>query len=275
MELIEIDESTEDTFYRCLHDEVPADPRVIKMWRAWRTAFKPKGHRAKVLKDDQGQVVGLTNYIPVAHSPYEGSNLMAILCMWIHGYEHLVGNQEARGYGRFMLEQIEVDARESGHDGLVVWAKDYEAWNPVRFYEHMGFVRADQNGLDVLAWKAFNEQAEAPRFLSQSPLSAAEDSKDGRVQVTSFNNGWCGGGCSLCVMARDAASDLEDKVVLTEVVAWEKRDMRARGESIDMLYVDGQAFRPDDPPASEAEFKQALLDRYRHRQRAPAQDARD
>lgn len=263
MELVEIDESTEDTYYRCLHDEIPADSRVISMRRSWRAAFQPKGHRAKVLKDDQDQVVGLTNYIPIEHSPYEGRNLMAILCMWIHGYEHLVGNQQARGYGRFMLERIEADARVSGCDGLAVWAKDYDAWNPVSFYEHMGFVRVAQDGLDVLAWKPFNTCAEAPAFLEKKTLIASECADDGRVQATSFSNGWCGGGCQLCVMTRDAAADLPEEVILEEVLAWEKEDMRARGESVDIVYVDGVAFRPDGPPATPKEFTEALRDSYR------------
>ncbi len=265
MELLEIDETTEGTYYRCLHDEIPADPRVIEMRKAWRARFQPKGHRAKVLKDDAGQVVGLTNYIPVEHSPYEGKNLMAILCMWIHGYEHLVGNQQAKGYGRFMLSEIEADARESGMDGLVVWAKDYDAWNPVSFYEHMGFERADQNGLDVLAWKAFSERAERPAFLKRNTLIATEARADDRVSVTFFSNGWCGGGCQLCMMVRDVTEELSDEAALTEVLAWDKDDMRARGESIDMLYVDGEAFRPDGPPASAEELKETLRARARTR----------
>jgi GNAT superfamily N-acetyltransferase len=263
MELLEIDETTEDTYYRCLHDEIPADPRVIAMRKAWRVRFQPRGHRAKVLKNDAGQVVGLTNYIPVEHSPYEGRNLMSILCMWIHGYDHLVGNQQAKGYGRFMLGEIEADARESGLDGLVVWAKDYDAWNPVSFYEHMGFERADQNGLDVLAWKPFNARAERPAFLKRSTLIATERPTDDKVAVTLFSNGWCGGGCQLCMMARDVAHGLPEEVVFTEVLAWEKEDMRERGESIDMLYVEGEAFRPDGPPASPAELKAHLLSRFR------------
>lgn len=265
MELLEIDESTEDTFYRCLHDEVPADPRVIEMRKAWRARFQPRGHRAKVLKDDAGRVVGLTNYIPVEHSPYEGRNLMAILCMWIHGYDHLVGNQQAKGYGRFMLSEIEADARRSGMDGLVVWAKDYDAWNPVGFYEHMGFERADQDGLDVLAWKAFNPSAERPAFLPPNTLIATDANADERVSLTLFSNGWCGGGCQLCVMARDVSAGLEDQVALTEVLAWDKEDMRARGESIDVLYIDGEAFRPDGPPATAAELEATLRERARSR----------
>ncbi len=264
MKLLEIDERTEDTFFRCLHDEVPADPRVMAMRRAWRAEYQPKGHRGKVLIDDAGRVVGLTNYIPVEHSPYEGENLMAILCMWIHGYEHLVGNQQSKGYGRFMLGEIEADARRSGCDGLAVWAKDYAAWNPVSFYEHMGFVRVEQNGMDVLAWKPFNDRAREPRFL---PKHAAADppDDDGRVQLRSVSNGWCGGGCQQCMMARDATAGIEDKVRLVEIYAHEKGDMRRRGESIDMLYVDGKPFRPDGPPASAEELRQTLIQRFERR----------
>lgn len=266
MELVEIDETTEDTFFRCLHDEIPADPRVLAMRRDWRSRYQPLGHRAKVLKDDRGAVVGLTNYIPVEHSPYEGENLMAILCMWIHGYDHLVGNQQAKGYGRFMLGGIEADARASGCDGVTVWGKDYTAWNPVSFYEHMGYERADQDGLDVLVWKPFNERARPPRFLTRNTAIHAargESGEDpGRVQVVSFRNGWCGGGCSLCVMVRDATDGLEDKVALTEIYAHEKGDMRARGESLDTLYVDGVPFNPDGPPLTQAALRQALLERH-------------
>ncbi len=259
MRLSEIDETTEDTFFRCLHDEIPADPRVMAMRKEWRAMYQPKGHRGKVLIDDLGQVVGLTNYIPIEHSPYEGENLMAILCMWIHGYEHLVGNQQSKGYGRFMLNEIEADAMNSGCNGVTVWAKDYDAWNPVAFYEHMGYQRVDQLDLDVLVWKPFNELAKPPSFirLERSPPIDTE----GKVQITSITNGWCGGGCQQCIMVRDAAAELEDQAVLHEVYAHEKSDMRSRGTSIDVVYIDEESFRPDGPPATPEDFKQAVLDR--------------
>jgi GNAT superfamily N-acetyltransferase len=262
MELREIDESTAETFFRCLHDERPADPRVLAMRRAWRAHYAPKGHRAKVLIDSEGQVVGLTNYIPVEHSPYEGRNLMAILCMWIHGYDHLVGNQQARGYGRFMLGEIEADARRSGCNGMVVWAKDYAAWNPVSFYEHMGYRRAEVRGLDVLAWKPFNAAAEPPAFLPEKRPPPPVGS--GPVEVVSVSNGWCGGGCEQCVMARDAVAGMKE-VAFTEVYAHEKQAMRERGESIDVIYVDGEPFRPDGPPASAADLREELLRRFQAR----------
>jgi hypothetical protein len=186
--------------------------------------------------------------------------------MWIHGYDHLVGNQQSKGYGRFMLREIEADARASGCDGLVVWAKDFDAWNPISFYEHMGFERVDQDNLDVLAWKPFTPTAERPSFLRRNTLIASERPDDGRVQVTVFSNGWCGGGCQLCVMTGDAVVGLENEVDFEEVSAWDKDDMRARGESVDMLYVEGTPFRPDGPPVSEEELRSMLSGRYRQKQ---------
>ncbi len=262
MQLVEINESTEDTFFRCLHDEIPADPRVMTMRKEWRAMYQPKGHRAKVLMDDEDRVVGLTNYIPIEYSPYEGENLMAILCMWIHGYEHLVGNQQAKGYGRFMLESIEKDARDSGCDGITVWGKDYDAWNPVSFYEHMGYERVDSSGLDVLVWKRFNERAKPPKLLKPKISEQPGQTDDGKVQVTNITNGWCGGGCHQCMMVKDAVADMSDKVTLTQIYAHEKTAMRNYGESLDVVYVDGESFRPDGPPATMKEFRQTLLDRY-------------
>jgi hypothetical protein len=34
-------------------------------------------------------------------------------------YEHHVGDQRSRGYGRFMLNHIEQDARSSGFKGVL------------------------------------------------------------------------------------------------------------------------------------------------------------
>ena len=265
MELLEIDETTEDTYYRCLHDEIPADPRVMAMRREWRAMYQPKGHRARVLKDDAGRVVGLTNYIPIEHSPYLGENLMAILCMWIHGYEHLVGNQQAKGFGRFMLAEIEKDARESGCDGICVWGKDYDAWNPISFYEHMGYQRVDQNNLDVLVWKAFNDQARAPALLKPTRIAVDRPADSDKVLITNVVNGWCGGGCTQCHSVKDAVKGLEDKVELVQIYAHEKAEMVRQGESIDVVYLDGESFRPDGPPYSTDEFREAVLAAHREK----------
>ncbi|MEM8767976.1 MAG: GNAT family N-acetyltransferase, partial [Pseudomonadota bacterium] len=176
------------------------------------------------------------------------------------GYAHGVGNQQARGYGRFMLEAIEADARQSGSRGLAVWAKDYDAWNPIAFYEHMGFERVVARGLDVLAWKPFDPGARPPALL---PARNVEAAPDGKVRLTSINTGWCGGGCQSCVMARDAAAALPEQVVLEEVSGVQAIGGASGGESLDAIYLDSESFRPDGPPYGLDDLLGAIRTRKR------------
>ena len=84
LRLIEINEETQGTFFRCLHDEIPEDPREIKLCRHWYNRHKEKGLRAKVLVRDDSEIVGLCQYIPIEHSPLIGEDLFVILCIWVH-----------------------------------------------------------------------------------------------------------------------------------------------------------------------------------------------
>ena len=250
MKLADINRETEDLFFRCLH-AVPPDPRVLEMRRAWREIYQPRGHRAKVLLDDHDEVVGLTNYIPVEHSPFRGRGLMAILCVWI--------SQPSRGYGRYVLSEIERDARASGCAGVVVAGNEF---NPASFYEHMGYLRVEQSGLKVLLWKPFRGSAQAPQLLERKAPLPRSYAIAGKVQVVGFTDGWCHDGCDRCVMVRDVVQAISTKADLTEVLSDGTTDVRTHGESHDAVYIDGVAFRPDGPPATAAEFEQACLARY-------------
>ena len=238
MKLVDIDARTEGTFFRCLHDEKPQDPRVTDLRRRWYNRFKAKGLRAKVLVREDDAVVGLCQYLPIEHSQFLGEGLLAILCIWVHGYAHLVGNQQGKGYGRFILERIEEDARASGVKGIAAWGMDFPHWNPVSFYEHMGYVRVEKDGPVVLVWKRFAEDARPPAILRQKRgLPKGGD----RPEVRAFNMGWGGVGCEWCVMARDAVKGLEDRVTYEEI---DTSDRTTRlGWGIDQgVYVDGEFF---------------------------------
>ena len=83
-----------------------------------------------------------------------------------------------------------------------------------------------------------------------------------KVRVTNITNGWCGGGCHQCMLVRDAVADIADKVELTQIYAHEKAEMRLHGESIDVVYVDGESYLPDGPPYTKEDLKNVLLKRY-------------
>lgn len=48
MELLDIDEKTRGTFFRCLHDEEPENPAAVALRRRWYDRHKDNGLRAKV-----------------------------------------------------------------------------------------------------------------------------------------------------------------------------------------------------------------------------------
>jgi len=49
MKLIDNDQDTEDTFFRCMHTEKPANEQTMVLRRRWYDEHKDKGLRAKVL----------------------------------------------------------------------------------------------------------------------------------------------------------------------------------------------------------------------------------
>ena len=257
MRLEDVSRETEGTFFRCLHDERADDPRVVEIRRRWFEQHKKLGLRAKVLFDDSGQVVGLCHYLPVEHSHYEGNGLMAILCMWVHGYDHHIGNQQGQGYGRLMLEAIEKDARESGFKGVTVWGKDFPYWNPVSFYEHMGYSRVDQIDNDVLVWKPFTDDATPPRMLRQMKKGTLYAD---RVSVVSLFTGWCNG-CGFNMMAREAVEGLEDIVEFTEVDTSVRSNLLEWGIS-DGILLDGESYRSDGPPFTAEELRADIMNLY-------------
>jgi N-acetylglutamate synthase-like GNAT family acetyltransferase len=260
--IVDVASETEATFFRCLHDEKPQDPRAAALRRKWHDLHKDKGLREKVLLLESGEVAGLCQYIPIEHSPFLGRELMAILCIWVHGYDHLVGNQQKKGFGRLILDAIEADARESGMKGVAAWGKDFPYWNPVSFYEHMGYVRADAEGQTILVWKRFSADAEAPKLmrLKRPPVPG-----DRKVDVTVFVSGWCCGGCEYALTARDAVQGLEDVAHYNEIDTSERETQLEYGAGLAGIYLDGEPFRPDGPPFTTEELTAEIRKLYQRK----------
>jgi GNAT superfamily N-acetyltransferase len=257
--VVDLTKEMEGTFFRCLHDEIPQDPRVTALRRRWHDKHKDKGLRQKVLLLDTGDVGGLCQYIPIEHSPFLGRDLMAILCIWVHGYDHLVGNQQKRGFGRLLLNTIEADARQAGMKGVAAWGKDFPYWNPVSFYEHMGYVRADTEGMTVLVFKPFLPDAEPPKLMRLKQPPTAGDRK---VDVTVFISGWCNGGCGYAVTVRDAVQAVEDIVDYREVDTSDRETQLKHGVGLDGIYLDGKPFRADGPPFTIEELTAEIRTLY-------------
>ena len=247
MKLIDVTQKTENIFFRCLHDEQPEDPQQISIRRQWYERNKNNGLRAKLLMLDNNRIGGLCQYIPIEYSHLVGEDLLAILCIWVHGYDHGVGIQQSKGYGRFMLNSIEEDARLSGAKGVAAWGMDWVInWMPVSFYEQMGYAQIDREDKVVVVWKPFSEDAKPPKLLR---LDNPPPKGTGKVNVTVAVNGWCG--CYKVFCAREAVAGLEDIVDYTEVDAPDRATILHLG-NVGGVYLDGEVFQPYQLCTSDA-----------------------
>ena len=238
MELVDIGAETERAFFTCLHPEEPEDPEPIAHAKKWYAGYKDKGYRAQVLKLDDGTVVAKCHHIPVEHSPFVGRDLLAILCLCVHPYEYHVGDQRRKGYGRFMLNHIEQYARSSGFRGVVAWAMDWH-WNPVSFYEHMGYARIDAQDKVVVVWKPFRDDAEPPRLLRLDNVRSPDSKK---VQVAVADNPWCNGNTKL-MTTREAIKGIEHLTEYTEAPP-PCRDRIIHLGHVGGVLLDGRHYRP-------------------------------
>ena len=56
--------------------------------------------RVKLALDDDGQVGGMIQYLPIEHSFAEGRHLHYVACTWVHGHKQGRGNFQKRGMGK-------------------------------------------------------------------------------------------------------------------------------------------------------------------------------
>jgi hypothetical protein len=72
-------------------------------------------------------------------------------------------------------------------------------------------------------------------------------------------NGWCTGACSQCVTAREAVEGLEEIVDYHEVDTSDPEVLRSWGIS-DGIYVEGEPYRPYEPPCTSDVLRQDLIE---------------
>ena len=256
MKLVNVTKETEKTFFCCLHEELPEYREHTEIRRRWYEKYRKKGFRAKLLFENK-KIIGLCQYIPIEFSHLIGKKLLAILCFYVHGYEHGVGNKQGKGFGRFMLNSIEADARESGFKGVAVWGIDWEInWMPVSFFEHMGYTRADSEDKVVVLWKSFSGDAEPP---SLKRLKVHPSRGDKKVNVFVAANGWCG--CEKFLDARKAVDGLEDIVEYEEFESPECATILHVGY-VGGIFLDGKPFKPYEPPGFHEELRAEIIRLY-------------
>lgn len=248
MKIIDLEEEHQALFSLCLEDWSDQAREAGTRRARWVERFLSKGLRAKLAVDEHGAVGGMIQYLPIEQSYVGGTGLYFIPCIWVHGHQQGRGNFQKHGMGSALLEAAEADARVLGARGLAAWGLWLPFWMKASWFKKHGFKKADRQGISVLLWKAFADDAQPPRWYPKG--RQFPDPEPGRVNVTMFVNGWCMGMNLVAERAQRAATAIGDKVAYREIDTSERSAAASWGFS-DALFVDGKAVRTGPPPSYE------------------------
>jgi GNAT superfamily N-acetyltransferase len=218
----------------------------------WYYKMLSKGLRVKLARDDSGVVGGMIQYVPIEHSTAEGEGLYFIHCIWVHGHKQGRGNFQKRGMGKALLKAAEDDARGLGAKGMVAWGLSMPMFMRAAWFKRQGYEKVDKDGMMVLLWKRFTEDAKPPRFIKRKKTPQPIP---GKVAVVSFRNGWCTAGNAVHERAKKASAQFGDRVVFSEHDTSDRDVLLAWGVA-DGLFIDGKQIRTGPPPTYDKILKQ-------------------
>lgn len=258
MRVIDLTPEHEKLYFVCLEDWSEEMKEAGDHKRRWFERARETGLRVKLALDEQGQVGGMIQYLPIEHSPAEGTDLNFVLCIWVHGYKQGRGDFRHQGMGRALLGAAEEDTRNQGKRGLAVWGLSLPAFMRAAWFRRRGYRVVDRMGIQALLWKPFAEGAEPPHWVRRRKKPAAVP---GRVTVSAFLNGWCPGQNMAYERARRAAAELGERVMFREYQTW-NREVFAEWGISDGLFVDAREVRTG-PPASFEKIRRLIERRVR------------
>ena len=273
MRVVDLTPEYEKLFFVCLEDWSSEMCEAGDHKACWyrrmtsRTSTCVRGGlRVKLALDDDGQLGGMIQYVPIEESFAEGRDAWFIQCLWVHGHREGRGNYQGRGMGSALLAAAEQDARERGGQAMVAWGVSLPVFVRASWYKKHGYQVCDKAGLSLLVWKPFGEEAQAPHWVR--PYKQPE-TVPGVVSVTGFINGWCSVQNMVHERARRAVAALQEiygqRIVFRSI---DTCDPEIYGEwgIADALYLDERSV-PTGPPPSYERLYRIFRRRLRHQLR--------
>ena len=248
MKVIDLTPEHEDAYVHCLEEWSEEMKEAGDHKRRWYALMKDRGLRVKLALDDGGTVGGMIQYLPVEEYGLEGRDLHFVLCVWVHGYQQGRGNFQRQGMGTALLQAAEEDSRALGKKGIAAWGVMLPFWMRASWFKKQGYKPVDRDGIAVLLWKPFAEDAVAPKWIrrKRKPAKTA-----GQVTVDAFVNGWCPAQNLVYERARRAAEELGERVVFRDHDTLDRAVFEEWGIS-DGLFVDGKQVRTGPPPSYQS-----------------------
>ena len=258
MKILDLNEEHRSLYFHCLEEWSDEMKEAGDHKECWFRKFSQRGLRVKLAEDDGGTIGGMIQYLPIEHSPAEGNDLYFILCIWVHGHKQGPGNFQQRGLGKALLQAAEADARDLGAKGIAAWGLWLPIWMKASWFKKQGYRKVDRDGIRVLVWKPFADDAERPRWIRQQKTPQAIP---GQVTVTAFTNGWCQGPNITLERARRACAQFGEEVVFETIDTSERPVFLEWGISDD-LFIDNKRVTKG-PPLKSDEIQRLIEKRLR------------
>jgi GNAT superfamily N-acetyltransferase len=245
MQVINLTDKYKKLFCMCLEDWSDEMNEAGDHKEIWIDKMKDRGLGVKLALDDNGEVGGMIQYVPIEQSFAEGKDLYFINCIWVHGYKKGRGNFQKKGMGKALLKAAEEDVKAKGADGLAAWGLAIPVFMRASWFKKHGYKKADNIGFQQLLWKPFNPSVEPPLWVRKKKEPGKTP---GKVNVTVFMNGWCPGQNLAYERVKRAAVEFGDKVVVQKIDTLDRNNFMEWGIS-DALYIDGKQMRTGPPPS--------------------------
>jgi GNAT superfamily N-acetyltransferase len=255
VQIIDLPKEHERSYFVCLEHGSPDMTEGCDHKANWYHKMKNKGLRVKLALDDNGEVGGMIQYLPIEHSFASGDDLYFINCVWAHGYNEGKGKFEGKGITQALLQAAEDDVKSLGCKGMVARANLLPGWMKSSWYKEQGYAPADIKGLlgQMLLWKPFTGLAKPPKWVKQQKKP---EKTPGKVTVTAFLTGCCPAQNTAFERAKKAAAEFGDKVVFQPIDIFDRKNFLEWGIP-DALFIDGQQM-PAFPPPSYEKIKSAI-----------------
>jgi len=251
-------EEYEPLYLVCLEDWSGEMKEAGDHKEKWYREMKDKGLKVKLALDENDNVGGMIQFLPIEHSFIEGKDLYFITCIWVHGYKEGRGNFQKQGMGKALLQAAEDDAKSSSAKGMVAWGVSLPFWMKASWYKKMGYSKIDKKGIQTLVWKPFFKDAIPPRWIKEKKKP---EKTPGKVTVTVFRNGWCPAQNLVFERVKRATGEFGNEVVFKDIYTNNEDTFKEWG-IVDGLYIDGKQIRTGPPPSYD-KIKKAITKRVR------------
>ncbi|HBE04682.1 MAG: hypothetical protein A2096_05425 [Spirochaetes bacterium GWF1_41_5] len=257
MKIIDVNESYENDYFRCLspwEEECPGESIEADRHKAcWYQTMINKGLGAKIALNEENKPVGMIQYAPAGHFMLDGEDLYFLYCIYIPEKKKTNMFNRKKGIGKALLKAAEEDVKSRGAKALVVWGMIIPVFMQASWFKKQGYTKIIRDGISTVLWKKFSDNAKPPVLIK--PKKKPE-LVQGKVTVTGLVSGWCSNFNRILERGKKAAGEFGDKVVYKEINTNEKSVFLEWGLS-DALFIDDKDIN-SGPPQSYKRIKNII-----------------